>query len=78
MSEWWKMKPDCYVFNVRDGTTDGCFLVARDGPDLSLVRMADGMEVSVGNLWLSKDPAYMKSLRITWESAQVKMQQESN
>jgi hypothetical protein len=40
--------------------------------------MADGLEVSVGNLWLSKDPAHMKSLRMTWESAQVKMQKEPN
>jgi len=74
MSCWWKMRPDCYVFNVREGTTDDCFLVALDGTERSLVRLKDGTEASVGNMWLSKDPAYMKQLRMNWEAAQKKVQ----
>ena len=78
MREWWKTKPNCYIFNVSDGTFGECHLVALDGTERSIVRLVDGLEVSVGNLWLSRDPAHMKSLRMTWESAQVKMQKEPN
>jgi hypothetical protein len=71
LMNWWRMRPDCYVFNVQEGTTDDCFLVGRDGPDRSLVRLANGTEASVSNLFLSKDPVHMKRLRMCWESAQA-------
>jgi hypothetical protein len=55
------------------GDYDEVFLVARDGPNRSIVRASNGLEASVGNVWLSKDPAHIKMLRMNWEKAQVKV-----
>ena len=74
---WWKMRPDCYVFNVRDGTTDDCFLVGKDGALRSRVITTNGIEITVANTFISKNPADMKRLRMAWESVQAKKQKES-
>jgi hypothetical protein len=73
LMSWWKMRPDCYAFNPMTGDYDEVFLVARDGPNRSIVRASNGLEASVGNVWLSKDPAHIKMLRMNWEAAQVKV-----
>jgi hypothetical protein len=77
LMSWWKMRPDCYVFNIRDGTTEDCFLVGKDGVLRSRVITANGVEVTVANTFVSKDPAEMKRLRMQWEAAQVKLQKEN-
>ena len=71
------MRPDCYVFNVRDGTTDDCFLVGKDGALRSRVITTNGIEITVANTFISKNPADMKRLRMAWESVQAKKQKES-
>jgi hypothetical protein len=68
------MRPDCYAFNPITGDYDEVFLVALDGPNRSIVRASNGLEASVGNVWLSRDPAHIKMLRMNWEAAQKKVQ----
>jgi len=72
---WWKQRQGVFVFNPQDGTYAECELIARDGINRSIVRGANGLEVSANDEFITKDPEQINILRRKWEATQAKLQQ---
>ena len=64
-------RAECYLFQPGDGRVLEVLIVGHDGPDRSLVRLSNGIEATVSNFLLSKDPARMKALRMAWEEVKA-------